>query len=224
MKRSPSIGVVDGQGRVLWGDQIMVLAAREVLADEPGATIIADVKASQAFVDEIERLGGKPLIWKTGHSHIKTKMYETGAPLAGEMSAHIFFKHRYYGYDDAVYTAVRLLSVVASGEQSLAEMRDGIPQMVNTPEIRIDCAEERKFKIIDEAKGRLAGQPDLDINEIDGVRVSTPDGWWLLRASNTQAALVARCESATKEGLERLKEQLRAQLQASEVALPELLN
>ncbi len=217
------IGVVDGQGRVLWGDQIMVLAAREVLADEPGATIIADVKASQAFVDEIERLGGKPLIWKTGHSHIKTKMYETGAPLAGEMSAHIFFKHRYYGYDDAVYTAVRLLSVVASSEQSLAEMRDGIPQMVNTPEIRIDCAEERKFKIIDEAKGRLAGQPDLDINEIDGVRVSTPDGWWLLRASNTQAALVARCESTTEEGLERLKAQLRAQLQASEVALPELL-
>jgi len=216
------IGVVDGHGRVLWGDQIMIIAAREVLADEPGATIIADVKASQVFVDEIERMGGKPMIWKTGHSHIKAKMQETGAPLAGEMSAHIFFKHRYYGFDDAVYTAVRLLSVVASGDESLADMYDAMPRMINTPEIRIECSEARKFAIIEEVRERLKAQSGISVNEIDGVRVSTEDGWWLLRASNTQAVLVARCESETEQGLERLKNQLRAQLDASDVTPPDM--
>jgi len=216
------IGVIDGQGRVLWGDQIMVIAAREVLADEPGATIIADVKASQVFVDEITRLGGKPMIWKTGHSHIKSKMQETGAPLAGEMSAHIFFKHRYYGFDDAVYTAVRLLSVVADGDESLADMYDAMPQMINTPEIRVECSESRKFQIVEEVRARLKSQTGISVNEIDGVRVSTEDGWWLLRASNTQAVLVARCESETEQGLERLKELLRAELIASNVTPPDL--
>ncbi|HEY9079100.1 phosphoglucomutase/phosphomannomutase PgmG [Magnetovibrio sp.] len=216
------IGVIDGHGRVLWGDQIMVIAAREVLADEPGATIIADVKASQVFIDEIERLGGKPMIWKTGHSHIKAKMQETGAPLAGEMSAHIFFKHRYYGFDDAVYTAVRLLSVVAGSAESLADMYDAMPRMINTPEIRIDCSEARKFQIIEEVRVRLKTQTGISVNEIDGVRVSTEDGWWLLRASNTQAVLVARCESETEQGLERLKDLLRAQLVASDVSAPDL--
>jgi len=216
------IGVIDGQGRVLWGDQIMIIAAREVLADEPGATIIADVKASQVFVDEIERMGGKPMIWKTGHSHIKSKMQETGAPLAGEMSAHIFFKHRYYGFDDAVYTAVRLLSVVADGDESLADMYDAMPRMINTPEIRIDCSEARKFQIIEEVRERLNTQTGISVNEIDGVRVSTDDGWWLLRASNTQAVLVARCESETEQGLERLKDLLREQLVASNVTPPDL--
>jgi len=216
------IGVIDGQGRVLWGDQIMVLAARDVLADEPGATIIADVKASQVFVDEIERLGGKPMIWKTGHSHIKSKMQETGAPLAGEMSAHIFFKHRYYGYDDAVYAAVRLLSVVASGTESLADMRDAMPQMINTPEIRFECPENKKFKVIEEVRARLGTQDGIEVNDIDGVRVSSSDGWWLLRASNTQAALGLRCESSTQQGLERLKEQLRTQLKASGITPPDL--
>ena len=216
------IGVIDGQGRVLWGDQIMVIAAREVLADEPGATIIADVKASQVFIDEITRMGGKPMIWKTGHSHIKSKMQETGAPLAGEMSAHIFFKHRYYGFDDAVYTAVRLLSVVADGDESLADMYDTMPQMLNTPEIRIECSEARKFVIIEEVRERLKAQTGISVNEIDGVRVSTDDGWWLLRASNTQAVLVARCESETEQGLERLKGLLRAELVASNVTPPDL--
>lgn len=209
------IGMIDGQCRVLWGDQIMVLAAREVLADEPGATIIADVKASQVFVDEITRMGGKPVIWKTGHSHIKAKLQETGAPLGGEMSAHIFFKHRYYGYDDAVYTAVRLLSVVASGTESLVEMYDNLPQMINTPEIRFDCSEARKFEIVEEVRARLKTEGGISVNEIDGVRVTTDDGWWLLRASNTQAVLVARCESDTEAGLGRLKGLLQAQLAAS---------
>ena len=216
------IGMIDSQGRVLWGDQIMVLAAREVLADEPGATIIADVKASQVFVDEIKRMGGEPLIWKTGHSHIKAKMYETGAPLGGEMSAHIFFKHKYYGYDDAVYTAIRILSVVASADETLDEMYDSLPKMLNTPEIRIDCPEERKFAIIEEVRERLKGQSGISVNEIDGVRVTTDDGWWLLRASNTQAVLVARCESETEDGLARLKAQLSEQMIASGVTPPDL--
>ena len=216
------IGMIDSQGRVLWGDQIMVLAAREVLADEPGATIIADVKASQVFVDEIKRLGGEPLIWKTGHSHIKAKMYETGAPLAGEMSAHIFFKHKYYGYDDAVYTAIRILSVVASADETLDHMYDSLPKMLNTPEIRIDCTEDRKFVIIEEVRERLNAQDGISVNEIDGVRVTTDDGWWLLRASNTQAVLVARCESETEDGLARLKAQLSEQMEASGVTPPDL--
>jgi len=216
------IGVIDGLGRVLWGDQILVLVAREVLQDQPGATIIADVKASQVFFDEIKRMGGKPLMWKTGHSHIKTKMQETGAPLAGEMSAHIFFKHRYYGFDDAVYTAVRLLSVVAKSDQSLADMRDAMPQMLNTPEIRIDCPEARKFQVIEEVRERLRGRTGIEVNEIDGVRVTDEDGWWLLRASNTQAVLVARCESASEDGLQRLKDKLVAELDLSGIKAPSL--
>lgn len=202
------IGVIDGKGRVLWGDQLMCVLAREVLADEPGATIITDVKASQVFVDEIKRLGGNPLIWKTGHSLIKTKMEETKAPLAGEMSAHIFFKHRYYGYDDAIYTAVRLLSILTQSENDLCWYRDQLPQMINTPELRFDCSDELKFKVIEQVRDNLKGVGGIDVLDLDGVRVTNDDGWWLLRASNTQAVLVARCESATEEGLGRLKETL----------------
>ena len=213
-------GVIDGRGRVLWGDQLLVVLAREVLAEEPGATVIADVKASQVFQDEITRLGGEPLLWKTGHSHLKSKLAETGSPLAGEMSAHIFIKHRYYGYDDAVYAAVRLLSILAGGGESLAEIRDSLPAYVNTPEIRFDCAEDRKFTVIEEVRDRLASAPDARVNDIDGVRVDTEDGWWLLRASNTQAVLVARCESTTDEGLERLKDALAGQLRQSGIEPP----
>jgi phosphomannomutase len=216
------IGVVDGSGRVLWGDQILVLLSGDVLKDEPGATIIADVKASQVFFDEIGRLGGKPLMWKTGHSLIKAKMQELKAPLAGEMSGHIFFRHRFYGVDDALYAAVRLLSVVASGEKSLAQMRDALPGMVNTPEIRFDCAEDRKFEVVEEVRRRLAAVPGLAVNDVDGVRVTTADGWWLLRASNTQAVLVARCESRSEAGLSRLKSALADQLRLSRVAVPDL--
>ncbi|OHC78907.1 MAG: phosphomannomutase [Rhodospirillales bacterium RIFCSPLOWO2_12_FULL_58_28] len=216
------IGVVDSQGRVLWGDQIMVILAREVLKDLPGATIIADVKASQVFFDEIRRMGGNPLMWCTGHSLIKSKMQETGAPLAGEMSAHIFFKHRYYGYDDALYAAVRLLSIVSSADnETLSDMHDAMPKMVNTPELRFDCPEDRKFKVIDEVRRRLKGVKGIDVIDIDGVRVQSADGWWLLRASNTQAVLVARCESATAEGLKRLKGKLAEQLEASGLKLPD---
>ena len=215
------IGIIDAQARVLWGDQILIVLAREVLAELPGSTIIADVESSQAFFDEVTRLGGKPLMCKTGHSLIKNKMLETGAPLAGEMSAHIFIKHRYYGFDDAPYAAVRILSILAGGAESLAEIRDGLPQLVNTPELRFPCSEDRKVPVVEEVRARLAKRTDVTIHDIDGVRVETADGWWLLRASNTQDVLVARCESGTQEGLVRLQDDLAGQLTASGLELPE---
>jgi phosphomannomutase len=213
------IGVIDGKGRVLWGDQLMVILGGDVIARQPGATIIADVKASQVLFDEIARMGGTPLMWRTGHSLIKTKMAETGAPLAGEMSGHIFFADRYYGYDDAMYAAVRLLAIVARGTESVAEMRDRLPAVVNTPELRFPCAEERKFKVAEEVKARLAGGA-AEVVDIDGVRVKTADGWWLLRASNTQDVLVARAEAKDEAGLARLKAQLAEQLRASGIEPP----
>jgi phosphomannomutase len=213
------IGVIDGKGRVLWGDQIMMLLARDVLASRPGATIIADVKASQALFDEVERLGGQPLMWRTGHSLIKAKMAEVGAPLAGEMSGHIFFADRYYGYDDALYAAVRLLGVVSRSGGSLAALRDGLPKMINTPELRFPCDEARKFRVIEEVKARLF-EARAKVNDVDGVRVDTADGWWLLRASNTQDVLVARCEARTEDGLARLKRTLVDQVKRSGVEPP----
>jgi phosphomannomutase len=216
------IGVVDARGRVLWGDQLLVILAKSVLADLPGATIIADVKASQVFFDEVARMGGRPLMSRTGHSLIKNLMAETGAPLAGEMSGHVFFADRYYGYDDALYAAVRLLSVVNGADASLADMRDAMPAMVNTPELRIDCPEERKFAVIDEVRERLKNANGVTVQEVDGVRVNSKDGWWLLRASNTQAVLVGRCEAADKAGLERLITELGRQLRSCGIDPPAL--
>ena len=213
------IGVVDDTGAILWGDQLLVLLAEEVLAERPGATIIADVKASQVLFDEIARCGGRPLMWKTGHSLIKAKMAEIGAPLAGEMSGHIFFADRYYGFDDALYAAVRILSVVSRMEGTLSAARARLPKVVNTPEIRFDCPDERKFAVVSEVAGRVV-EAGADVETVDGVRVKTRDGWWLLRASNTQAVLVARCEAKTQEGLDRLKRDLTAQLSASGIEPP----
>jgi phosphomannomutase len=216
------IGVVDGQGRILWGDQLMALFAREILAERPGATIIADVKASQTLFDEIARLGGTPLMWRTGHSIIKAKMHETAAPLAGEMSGHIFFADRWYGFDDALYAAIRILSIVARAPESLAAMRDTLPAAVNTPELRFPVDEVRKFAVVDEVRARLRAA-GAAVNDVDGARVSTADGWWLLRASNTQDVLVARCESRDTAGLSRLKAALVAELKASGVDAPQEL-
>jgi phosphomannomutase len=213
------IGVVDGKGRILWGDQFMVVLAQEVLARHPGATVIADVKASQTLFDRIAAMGGAPLMWRTGHSLIKAKMAETGAPLAGEMSGHIFFADRFYGFDDALYAAVRLINVIARSDKTLAEMRDELPSVVNTPELRFPCAEERKFAVIDEVKRRLA-QAGAKVDATDGVRVNAGDGWWLLRASNTQDVLVARCEARDDEALARLKETLSAELRKSGIEPP----
>jgi phosphomannomutase len=214
------IGAIDSRGRILWGDQLLSLLARDVLAERPGSTIIADVKASQVLFDEVARLGGRPLMWKTGHSLIKAKMAETGAPLAGEMSGHIFFADRWYGFDDALYAAIRLLKAVARQGGDLAALRDRLPSPVNTPELRFPCADDRKFAIVAEVRDRLK-QEGATFDDIDGVRVKAPDGWWLLRASNTQAVLVARAEAADQAGLERLKAHLSKQLSQSGVALPE---
>jgi phosphomannomutase len=215
------IGVIDSQGRVMWGDQLMVVLASEILSRKPGSVIIADVKASQVFFDEIEKMGGKAVMWKTGHSLIKSKMQETGAPLAGEMSAHIFFSDGYYGYDDAVYAAIRLLSIIGTGDESLSDIMDRLPQMMNTPELRFDCDEARKFQVVEEVAERLKSVDGITVHDIDGVRVLSDDGWWLLRASNTQAVLVARCESTTEEGLKRLKSALTNQLTASGLEAPD---
>jgi phosphomannomutase len=208
------IGAIDGKGRVLWGDQLLVLWSRDVLKSHPGATIIADVKASQVLFDEIAKAGGKPMMFKTGHSLIKSKMAEIKAPLAGEMSGHIFFADTFYGFDDALYCGLRLLNIVANSKESLAEMRDGLPQPVNTPELRFDCADERKFDVVEEVKARLK-TAGAKFSDIDGVRVSTKDGWWLLRASNTQDVLVARAEAKDVEGLQRLIAQIDEQLALS---------
>ena len=214
------IGVVDGRGRILWGDQLMIVLARDVLARHPGAPILADVKASQVLFDEIARAGGRPMMVMTGHSLIKAKLAETAAPLAGEMSGHIFFADGYYGFDDAIYVAVRLLGVLGRSTENLAAIRDRLPAVVNTPELRFPCAENRKFDVVREVRERLE-RAGADIIGIDGVRVRTADGWWLLRASNTQAVLVARAESATEQGLARLKAQLATELAASDVSLPD---
>ncbi|HEY6433815.1 MAG TPA: phosphomannomutase/phosphoglucomutase [Acetobacteraceae bacterium] len=214
------IGLVDDSGHILFGDQLMVVLARDVLRNHPGATIIADVKASQVLFDEVARAGGNPEMYKTGHSLIKARMAETGAPLAGEMSGHIFFADRWYGFDDALYAAVRLLGIIARLDGKLSQVRSALPQVVNTPELRFDCPEERKFRVIEEVAKRLRRE-NAKVSEIDGVRVLTPDGWWLLRASNTQAVLVARAEATSAEGLERLKSDLVRHLEASGLSAPD---
>ncbi|QDX27571.1 phosphomannomutase/phosphoglucomutase [Sphingomonas suaedae] len=208
------IGAIDGQGRVIWGDQLLSILAEPVLRKAPGATIIADVKASQALYDRIAELGGKPLMWKTGHSLIKTKMKETGAPLAGEMSGHIFFAQDYYGFDDAQYAAVQLINAVHLIGNSMTQIRGDMPAIVNTPEMRFQVDESRKFAVIDEVLERLKAQ-GAEVNDTDGARVNTPDGWWLLRASNTQDVLVARAEARDQAGLDRLLAMIDAQLAAS---------
>ena len=214
------LGVVDGEGHMLFGDQLLVVLARDVLKQHPGATIIADVKASQVLFDEVAKAGGKPLMWKTGHSLIKQKMAETKAPLAGEMSGHTFYADKWYGFDDALYSAVRLLGIVARSSDTLSDMRQALPQVINTPELRFNCPEEKKFVTVAEVKDRLA-KAGANVQDVDGVRVLTEDGWWLLRASNTQAVLVARCEAKTEEGLERLKASLSEQLVASGLEAPD---
>ena len=208
------IGAIDSKGRVIWGDQLLMILAEPVLKEQPGATIIADVKASQTLFDRIAELGGQPLMWKTGHSLIKSKMKETGAPLAGEMSGHIFFKHRWYGFDDALYAAVRLIEAVGESGKSLTELKDAMPQAVATPELRFQVDEARKFAIIDEVRNRLAANR-AEVDTTDGVRVSCAEGWWLLRASNTQDVLVARAEAKDEADLERLVAQIDDQLAKS---------
>jgi len=208
------IGAIDGEGRVIWGDQLLQIYAAALLQDLPGATIIADVKASQALFDRVAELGGKPLMWKTGHSLIKAKMKETGSPLAGEMSGHIFFADRYYGYDDAPYAAIRLIEAATKLGQSVTQLRGNMAPMVNTPEMRFQVDESRKFAIVDEVLGRLTAS-GAQVDRTDGARVLTDDGWWLLRASNTQDVLVARAEAKDEAALTRLLAAIDEQLALS---------
>lgn len=215
------IGALDNKGRMIMGDQLLVLLARDVLENLPGTTIIADVKSSQVLFDEVAKAGGKPLMWKTGHSLIKYKMAEIDASLAGEVSGHIFYKDNNC-FDDGLYAAVRLINIVANSEAGLDSLLDSIPTTFSTSEGRIDVPDERKFQVIEEIKAHLeakgihkygeGNKDDSSYNDIDGLRVNTTDGWWLLRASNTQAALVSRCESSSQTGLEKLVEGLKKYL------------
>jgi phosphomannomutase len=212
------IGAMDSKGRLVAGDQLLAIYAHEILQKHPGAPIIADVKASQVLFDMISKLGGKPVMWKTGHALIKSKMAEIGSPLAGEMSGHIFFGDN-HGFDDSIYAGVRLMSLLANSGKSLAEWRDSLPPTFSTREIRVPIEEARKFEVVTKIKSQLT-KDGANVNDIDGVRVNTEDGWWLLRASNTEAILVARAEGKSNEALERLKNQLSAQLRDVGLALP----
>jgi phosphomannomutase len=213
------IGVVDGLGRVLAADQILAVLIGPALRDTPGAIVVADVKTSSATFDAIRALGGVPVMWRTGHSLMKTKMRETGAVIGGEMSGHIYFGGAFGGADDAHYAAIRLIDAVRASGRTLAELRDAMPPMVNTPELRFTVPGPRKFAVIDEVLGRLAAD-GATVNRTDGARVDTADGWWLLRASHTQDMLTARAEAHDAAGLDRLLAQIDAQLAVSGIVRP----
>ncbi len=197
------IGAVDSRGNVVYGDQLLALFARDVLARVPGAEVIFDVKCSQGLVEDIRAHGGRPSMWKTGHSLIKSRLKETGAPLAGEMSGHMFFSEGYFGFDDALFAAGRLLRYVAASGQSFDALVDSIPHYFATPETRLECPEERKFQIVEEIKREFTGR--YDVIDIDGARVEFGDGWGLARASNTQPVIVVRFEARTPERLEEIR-------------------
>ena len=201
------IGAVDAHGRIVWGDQILALLARDVLTRVPGGEILYDVKCSQGLAEDIAAHGGRPSMWKTGHSLIKQRMQETGAPLAGEMSGHMFFNEGWYGFDDALFAAGRLLRWVAGTGKPFAEIVDSIPHYFATPETRLACPENRKFQVVEALKQAFSGTRDaVRVIDIDGVRVEFGDGWGLVRASNTQPALVVRFEARTPERLEAIRQ------------------
>lgn len=216
------IGVVDEKGNILKCDTLMLIWARTVLKEHKGAPIVGEVKCSQVLFDEIKRLGGKPVMWKTGHSHIKSKMAELGAPLAGELSGHIFFADTYYGYDDALYAAIRLLNVMAEEGKTLSELTAHLPKLHSTPEIRFEVDESQKFEIIETLVADLKSRNDsnIEVIDIDGARVNTKDGWWLMRASNTQNVLGTRIEATSLDGLERLKQMLQDEMQQFGITIP----
>lgn len=210
------IGAVDGHGRILWGDQLMILFGRAILAEQPGARFIGEVKCSQALYDELRSAGGDAIMWKVGHSLIKAHMKETGAALGGEMSGHIFFAHRYLGFDDALYAGARLLELLSRSDKTLAELYDTLPVMVNTPEIRVDCDDQIKFAVVDAVKASLRNHPQVkDLVEVDGVRALFDGGWGLVRASNTQPALVVRCEATDQGRLDELRAIIEGEIAAA---------
>ncbi|MFL5276728.1 MAG: phosphomannomutase/phosphoglucomutase [Myxococcales bacterium] len=200
---SDRLGAVDEQGRILWGDQILLLFARDVLEDHPGAAIVSEVKCSQTLYDDIERRGGRAIMWKAGHSLIKSKMKEEGALLAGEMSGHLFFRHRYYGFDDGIYSAARLLELIARKGVPFSQLLADVPRTYSSPEIRKDFPDDKKFAAVERAREKLRKHGRTI--EVDGVRVVVPGGWGLIRASNTQPLLVLRWESQSEAGLRELQ-------------------
>lgn len=204
------LGVVDDQGEIIWGDQLLVLFARDILPGRPGATVIGEVKCSQVLYDEIARLGGQGIMWKAGHSLIKAKIRETGAILGGELSGHVFFADRFFGYDDAIYATCRLVEILAKSGRSLRELLADLPRPASTPEIRVDCPDERKFAVIARLAARLKSR--YPVVDIDGVRVLFPDGWALARASNTQPALVLRFEAASPGRVQELQDLMMTEL------------
>jgi phosphomannomutase/phosphoglucomutase len=201
------IGIVDDEGHLIWGDQLMIFFARDILKTNPGATIISEVKATKTLYEEITKQGGKPIMWKTGHSLIKKKIKEEHALLAGEMSGHIFFADRFFGFDDAIYSSARLLELLSRSSMKLSQMLAGLPKTYSTPEIRIYASEEVKFKIVDEVRKELAQK--YRVIDIDGVRAIFPRGWGLVRASNTQAVLVLRFEAETENDLAAIKTEVK---------------
>ncbi|MDI6848319.1 MAG: phosphomannomutase/phosphoglucomutase [Candidatus Saccharicenans sp.] len=210
------VGAVDDSGQIIWGDQLMIIFARDLLARHPGAAIISEVKASQVLYDEIKRLGGRPIMWKTGHSLIKKKIREEKALLAGEMSGHIFFADRWFGFDDAVYASARLLEIVSHSDRKLSAYLADLPRTFNTPEIRIYASDEVKFRIVDLVKEALSQHPEVrQIIDIDGVRAVFDRGWGLLRASNTQPVVVLRFEAGSPEDLERIRSEINGLLEGA---------
>ncbi len=200
------IGAVDATGRILWGDQLMVLFGRAILAEVPGARFIGEVKCSQAMFDELRAAGGHAEMWKVGHSLIKARMKDTGAALGGEMSGHLFFAHRWLAFDDAIYAGARLLELLSRGAMTLADHAATLPVMVNTPELRVDCPDDLKFEVVARVTAALRARPDVaDVVDVDGVRAIFDGGWGLVRASNTQAALVVRCEARDPARLAELR-------------------
>ncbi len=198
------IGVVDNDGDVVYGDKLMIIFAREILSRKPGATFISEVKCSKTLYEDIEKHGGKAIMWKTGHSLIKAKMKEVNAELAGEMSGHMFFKDRYFGYDDAIYASCRLLEILSNTGKTIKELLEGVPKTYSTPEIRIDCPDEIKFEVVEKAK-KIFKERNYRVIEVDGARIVFDDGWGLVRASNTQPVLVLRYEADTPERLEEIR-------------------
>jgi len=216
------IGVIDENGEIIWGDKLLIILARDIIARNPGAKVIFEVKCSQALVEAIEQAGGIPIMWKTGHSLIKSKMKSEGALLAGEMSGHIFFNDRYYGYDDAIYAALRLLEILSKHDGGLSSLLADIPEYYATPEIRVDCPDREKFRIVDDLKSRL--ESSHRVIDIDGVRIVFDDGWGLVRASNTQPVLVLRFEAKSEQRLEEISREVLGALQdvgGKHVCLPE---
>ena len=205
------IGVIDEEGRIIWGDKLMIIFVRAIIEEHGGGTFIGEVKCSQTLYDEIERLGGRAIMWKTGHSLIKDKMKKEKALLGGEMSGHMFFADRYFGFDDAIYASCRLLEIMGKSGRKVSELLEGIPQTYATPEIRVDCPDDIKFKIVEQATEHFRQR--YPVIDIDGMRVKFPDGWGLLRASNTQPALVLRFEATSQGRLEEIRSMIEAQVQ-----------